>query len=188
MNTNNTNELIKTTIKEREVIYYLVTENDLNDIKSKSVLGDIFMLFCSLGLGGFVSVFIAKETGALSLLIWLFLIVGVLFLLLTIYFFLQRDTTIKKIATSGEVKSFAKTSSIEPFEIIRATYGTSDKTLDITDIARGHIKNGKLVMKVDNNLKGDPHINVPKKGIITYKVNGIEMTKAYKEGDTVNLP
>src|SRR5690606_23850181 len=36
-----TEEYIKSKIKGREVVYYLTTDEDLNEIKSKSIFGDI---------------------------------------------------------------------------------------------------------------------------------------------------
>lgn len=48
--------LIEATIKAKQETYYLVTEDNLNSLKQKSLLSDLFILVASLAWGAYFSV------------------------------------------------------------------------------------------------------------------------------------
>src|SRR5690606_14841395 len=109
-----TEDYIKSKIKGREVVYYLTTEEDLNDIKTKSIFGDIFILLFSLSVGGVISIFITKATSTLTLetgkivdvLNIVFIVASFIFAGFATYFYVASFKAIKRIKGSGEIKSF----------------------------------------------------------------------------------
>jgi len=74
-------------------------------------------------------------------------------------------------------------------KIIEAIYYTDDAhSIDITNELNKAIENDKLKIILSNQIAGDPHYGVVKKGRIKYKINGREEEKEYNEGDIVELP
>ena len=55
--------LIETEIKGRKVTYYLTTAEDLHNVKSNSLLGDVFSVLASLSAGGIISFILTRATG-----------------------------------------------------------------------------------------------------------------------------
>ena len=118
LNITSTDGLVLTTVRQRQETYYLVTEDNLNSIKSKSILADIFVFISSLAWGAYFSVIttikaipIPKDANdpaykiltPLSALENIFLIAGIIFSLLTIWMFYQSFDQIKKIKTGEQV-------------------------------------------------------------------------------------
>jgi hypothetical protein len=54
--------LIETTIKQKQEIYYLVTNDNLNSIKGKSILYDIFVFIASIFWGAYFSILITLKS------------------------------------------------------------------------------------------------------------------------------
>ena len=106
-------DLITATIVPREITFYFVTEENLNNIKEKSLLADVLMLLTSILLAAFFSTVItmgaigaSTDAGVMSTLTtykWVLLSLGGIFLLLTIYFLCTARKAIKRI-TQSEVK------------------------------------------------------------------------------------
>jgi glycerol-3-phosphate cytidylyltransferase-like family protein len=211
--TDNSEKLIKSEIKGRKVTYYLTTEDDLHNVKSNSLLGDIFSVLASLTAGGIISVILTRATGiqlgqettnVLGILLYVFICGLVIFALFTAYFHYQSFTTIKKIKGSGAVKSLrsadqeeaietAKTEKeITPkesrLEIIKAEYWTQKAKLDVTEELRKKIVDNKLETIASNDIKGDPDKKTVKKLTIEYKFDGITITKEFREGQKVVIP
>lgn len=69
-------------------------------------------------------------------------------------------------------------------EIIKATYGGKDCTEEI----KRKVVNGKLIVRSDNGICGDPLVGVTKHLNITAIIDGEEITQSYKEGLLVTLP
>lgn len=201
--------LIKTIIKGRQVTYYLTTEEDLNNIKSSGLLGDIFAVLTSLAIGGIISVIITKATdielkpetlNILDLLLYVFLIVALIFGMFTAHFYIKTFKTIEKIKESGAVKSLESVdeghTELETqqkgkdgkLQIIKANYGTNNKVIDVTEELRKMIVGNKLETIASNNIKGDPDHGTVKKLSIKYKFNGITVTKEFREKDKVIIP
>jgi len=206
-------KLIKSEIKCRSVIYYLTTEEDLQNVKSNSLLGNLFFGLLSLVAGGTISVILTRATGiqleqqttdVLDILLKVFITFAVIFACLCAYFLYQSFAIIKKIKSSGIVKSLKSENQqviVEtpignegtllrksPLEILKAEYGTSNKKLDVTKELRQRIDCNKLDLIASNEIKGDPDFGKVKKLTIEYKFDGIFVTKQFSENERVVIP
>jgi drug/metabolite transporter (DMT)-like permease len=118
LNITSTDGLVLTTVRQRQETYYLVTEDNLNSVKSKSILSDLFVFISSLAWGAYFSVVTTikaiptpkdandptnKILTPLFAIENVFLIGGIIFSLLTIWMFYQSFDQIKKIKTGEQV-------------------------------------------------------------------------------------
>jgi uncharacterized BrkB/YihY/UPF0761 family membrane protein len=101
-----TGGLVQSKIVPKKVTFYLVTNDNLNSIKSKSILSDVFTLLASLMWGAYLSVTISqkitlepmeKEKVILETLQDVFLYCGILFTILTIVFIIWNFTILQNI-------------------------------------------------------------------------------------------
>lgn len=84
----------------------------------------------------------------------------------------------------------APTSSRADFEILAATWGTDDKTVDVTEGVRGQVKDNRLMMIVWSDLFGKPADPAPgagKKLRLNYRSRGTEYTAEYYDSWFVYL-
>ncbi len=110
--------LVQASVRQRQETYYLVTEDNLNSLKSKSLLADLFLFIASLTWGAYLSVIATinsipetadKKNPTYEILIKLktlengFLIIGVVFSILTILMFVQSFNHMKKLKTGHEI-------------------------------------------------------------------------------------
>jgi hypothetical protein len=209
----NSDKLIKTSIKGREVTYYLTTEEDLQNVKSNSLSADISVLLASLTAGGIISVILTRATGiqlrqetinVLDILLDVFVIGTAIFASFAVYFYYRSFITIRKIKGSGSVKSLSTTNQDQiisstisgekitikkaRLEIIKAEYWTQKARLDVTEELRKMITDNKIETIASNNIKSDPDIGAIKKLSIEYKFDGITITKEFTEKDKVVIP
>lgn len=193
------NELIKTQIRSREVIYYLSTENDLKEIKQKGFFADIFTLLFSISIGGIISIIIAFNISesisdavgkAFNTLIIVFIIATIVFLFFAVFFFISSYRTISQIKESGKIKSYSaeKVKDKNEFEILQAVYWTKNVNLDITEKLRELIVDNRLEVVASNKIDGDPDAGTRKKLTIKYRYNGIELVREYNEKEKISLP
>ncbi len=70
-------------------------------------------------------------------------------------------------------------------EIIRAEYGAGDKWLDVTDIAKKAVRNGRLTLRAGNTLGKDPAHGVVKQLRVQYTVYGKPLTASAAEGENL---
>jgi hypothetical protein len=105
-------ELIDYKIKKRSDTYYLVTESDLNDIKSKSSYADWSFLFTSIFLGALFSIFITLAYGIdlksdaksiLYTLLWVFTVLSLGCIILSIILHKERKKIISKIKGKEDI-------------------------------------------------------------------------------------
>ena len=211
--TENTDKLITSEIKSRKVTYYLTTEDDLQNIKSNSLLGNIFSVLASLTAGGIISVILTRATGiqlaqqttdVLDVLLQVFIWATAILFCFCIYFHYQSFSTIKRIKGSGEIKSLKRENHIaivetaianeaitvgkSQFEIINAVYWTSNAKIDVTEELRKRIVDNKLDEIASNEIKGDPDVGTKKKLTIKYNFDGITVMKEFTEGERIILP
>src|SRR6516162_2529569 len=74
-------------------------------------------------------------------------------------------------------------------QIVRAYWGLNNRTTDVSQLLRGQIQNGSLVIQVNNrNMGGDPAPGADKVLTVIYRVNGTEQTATVKEGNTLRIP
>jgi len=85
-------------------------------------------------------------------------------------------------------KTFPKSIQTNELEIIKATYGTRNKEIDITRKLIEKIKSNEIRVKVSNEIDHDPDKGVRKVLKIKYKYKGIEFNKIFNEGDILDLP
>lgn len=74
--------------------------------------------------------------------------------------------------------------------IVRATYGSGGRTVDVTDRIRNASRGGVLDLRVDNDLAGrDPAYGEQKTLRVTFTVGrGREQTREAREGERIRLP
>lgn len=73
-------------------------------------------------------------------------------------------------------------------KILKATYYTDKKSLDITRELNESISDDKLKIILTNEIAGDPDVGTRKKAKIIYKINGEKKEKEYQERDFIDLP
>ena len=74
-------------------------------------------------------------------------------------------------------------------QIVRAYYGLNSQTSDVTQLLRGMVQNGTLVVQVNNNnMGGDPARGGDKVLTVIYRYQGREQTSTVKEGNTLRIP
>jgi hypothetical protein len=74
-------------------------------------------------------------------------------------------------------------------QIVRAYYGLNNRTNDVTQLLRGMVRNGTLVVQVtNNNMGGDPARGGDKVLTVIYRSRGREQTSTVKEGNTLRIP
>jgi hypothetical protein len=74
-------------------------------------------------------------------------------------------------------------------QLIRAYYGVQGRTVNVTDLLRSRLREGRLAMVVTNSsLGGDPAVGYDKVLIVIYKFQGKETAAAVHEGNTLTLP
>ncbi|MFA5360194.1 MAG: DUF3395 domain-containing protein [Patescibacteria group bacterium] len=76
----------------------------------------------------------------------------------------------------------------EKLLIIKASYGLPEKTINVTKELSQLIAEGKLKIKVSNDIAYDPIPGKNKILTIQYSHEGKIQTKEIREGDEVNLP
>jgi hypothetical protein len=73
--------------------------------------------------------------------------------------------------------------------ILRAYYGIQGRTVDVTELLRSRVRDGRLNFPVTNGaLGGDPAIGADKVLIVVYRTQGYETATAVREGFTLAIP
>ena len=74
-------------------------------------------------------------------------------------------------------------------QILYAFYGVQRRTVNVTDLLRSRVREGSLLLQVDNrSLGGDPVVGADKVLIVVYRYEGTEQAVAVGEGYTLTLP
>jgi hypothetical protein len=74
-------------------------------------------------------------------------------------------------------------------QIMRAYYGLNNRTMDVTQLLRGMVRNGTLYVQVNNNsMGGDPAKGGDKVLTVIYRFQGREQTSTVKEGNLLRIP
>jgi hypothetical protein len=174
--------LIKSRIKGLEVICYVVTEDQLDNQQRESILGDMFLLIASIMFGSAVSNAFPNFT-IFSILL------GALMLFLSIWQKYLKYALKKKLEKSSEVKYINYKEDNDSIEIIKATYGSTTRNVDVTETVRGKLVNNKIDMLVLNEEIGfDPHERVNKTLEIIYKHADKIITKKCDEYKRLTIP
>jgi hypothetical protein len=73
--------------------------------------------------------------------------------------------------------------------IIRGYYGVQGRTVNVTELLRGRVRDGVLSLVVTNDaLGGDPAIGADKTLIVIYSYHGNETATAVREGYSLTIP
>ena len=69
----------------------------------------------------------------------------------------------------------------------KATYGDHSQgmTYDVTDLVKGRLSDGRLEVKVDNDILGDPAVGSFKQLRVEYTIGDVELVKRTYEGGTL---
>lgn len=176
------NKITSPIIKGERPVYYLITEEKLSDLVTNSFVGSVFF-----------AIFSIFEGAALKDKNGVYAVIGILFLLTSIYFYWLKIKFIRKTKKSGEVQSFkyeaAETKNSE-LKIVKAIYGTPpNKIMDATDTLNNKIADNKLSFTLLNEvIGGDPDKGVNKVLDIEYKIGNEVINKRYKEYEHISLP
>jgi hypothetical protein len=84
-----------------------------------------------------------------------------------------------------EFLNVQQSKNMPALRIIKATYGTSKKSVDATKELNLLINNNRLEFIANNEIVGDPDDGTIKSLSITYEISGKQYTKTFKEGDKV---
>ena len=170
-------------IKGKRPIYYLITEEKLNDLIQNGFIGNIFFVLFSILVGGSIA---EKNI--------FYAILGVIFLLFSAYFYYFRIIGFfNKTKRSGEIRSLEfEENENDKLIIVKAIYGTfPDKTIDITKNIIDKMSNGKLSFEVLNSEianGSDPDKGAIKSLEIEYKIGNQIIKRSFKEYEQVELP
>ncbi len=78
--------------------------------------------------------------------------------------------------------------SAEELVILQANYGTHERHIDVTEHLASMVLNGRLQVKVLNEIAGDPHKGVRKKLFVKYMSRGKTYTVETPERQILSLP
>jgi len=87
-----------------------------------------------------------------------------------------------------ELKVTAPFEEQDKLRVLRADYGADNITRDISEQLNSNIINDKLVIKITNEIAGDPVKDVPKQLAIEYKYKGKIEFISINEGEILKLP
>ncbi len=73
-------------------------------------------------------------------------------------------------------------------EILNAWYGSDSQNVDVTSLLIQLLKDNKLEVRASNELAGDPHNQVFKKMVVSYRYNSKLKSKTINEGEVLKLP
>ncbi len=173
-------KLIDYKIKKRNDTYFLVTESDLNEIKSKSSYADWSFLFTSIFLGALVSIIITLAYGLdlksdaksiLYTLLWVFAVLSTTCIILSVILHQERKKVIIKIKgkedISLQVEEYHEQPNPEKFK------GNNRLGLNV-DVNQRQlffqaIKNDTIL----NLLKSSYHENTRKKDYFTFILHDV---------------
>lgn len=71
----------------------------------------------------------------------------------------------------------------------KATYGdhAQGMTYDVTDLVKARLRDGRLEVKVDNDVLGDPAVGTFKQLRVEYTIGDVELVKRTYEGGTLTI-
>lgn len=185
-------ELVKTKIVKKEVVFHLVTKDDLATLSSKSWLADLVFALMSIAAGGWIS---SAFSGIESKYVNIFATITIIAFIISLLLFVSCKRTASKILNTS-----AKTS--EPLEettdehqqlfsemnILSAFYFTPQNKADVTAKIRSLYKENQS-FKIDNESMGlDPEYGVVKHLKVKYSLNGKTLEKTFQEGQNISLP
>lgn len=185
-------ELVKTKIIKKEVVFHLVTKDDLATLSTRSWIADIIFALMSIAAGGWIS---SALSDIESKYVYTFATITIIAFIISLLLFISCKRTASKIlntsAKTSEPLEEATDEHKQPFSemnILSAFYFTSRKSVDVTKKIRSLYKENQS-FKIDNESMGlDPEYGVVKQLKVSYCLNGEKLEKTFQEGQIINLP
>lgn len=106
-----TGSVISVKWEPREETYHPVTSRELRHVRNKNLWVDLFIMFFSLFVGATLSTIVTKSVIAdlsdtanatLTAYQWIFLVVGIIFLIFAIWFYVDRDHDIGEMVKTAQ--------------------------------------------------------------------------------------
>ena len=185
-------ELVKTKIIKKEVVFHLVTKDDLATLSSKSWLADLVFALMSIAAGGWISSVLSDIE---SKYVYIFATITIIAFIISLILFVSCKWTASKILnTSAKTSEPLEETTDEhnlPFSemnILSAFYFTPQTSFDVTEKVRSLYKENPS-FKIDNeSMGGDPEYGVVKHLKVKYSLNGKTLEKTFQEGQIISLP
>lgn len=169
--------LLKTRLHGLEQDLFIVSGDKLENLQDSSFEFQLFLSLFTLCIGGTLSSLSSLDNNLSRVIFYCSTVLGVVFASL----FWRAYRKVGRIKRGFAVK-------IDGLQIWKATYGSEEKTVDITDKLAALVKDNTLRVSASNEIAGDPHKGVVKALRIEYLVDGEHRTKSAKEGEEVVLP
>ncbi len=185
-------ELVKTKIVKKEVVFHLVTKDDLATLSTRSWYADITFALMSIAAGGWIS---SALSDIESKYVYIFATITIIAFIISLILFVSCKWTASKIlntsATASEPLDETTDEHEQPFSemnILSALYFTPRKKVDVTAKIRSLYKENQS-FKIDNESMGlDPEYGVVKHLKVKYSLNGKTLEKTFQEGQNISLP
>lgn len=185
-------ELVKTKIIKKEVVFYLVTKDDLATLSSKSWFADLVFVVMSIAAGAWISF---AFSGIESKYVYVFATITIIAFITSLLLFVSCKRTASKIlntsAKTSEPLEDTTDEHEQPFSemnILSALYFTPRKNVNVTETIRRLYKENQS-FKIDNESMGsDPEYGVVKQLKVKYCLNGKILEKTFQEGQNICLP
>lgn len=185
-------EFVKTKIVKKEVVFHLVTKDDLATLSTRSWIADIIFALMSIAAGGWISSVLSDNE---SKYVYIFATITIIAFIISILLFISCKMTASKIlntsATASEPLEETADEHEQPFSeknILSAFYFTPRKNVDVTEKVRSLYKENQS-FKIDNASMGlDPEPGVVKQLKVNYCLNGEKLEKTFQERENISLP
>lgn len=185
-------ELVKTKIVKKEVVFHLVTKDDLKTLSSKSWLADFVFALMSIAAGGWIS---SAFSGIESKYVNIFATITIIAFIISLILFVSCKWTASKILNNSATASEPLDETTDEHEqsfsemnILFALYFTPRKKVDVTAKIRSLYKENPS-FKINNESMGlDPEYGVVKQLKVKYSLDGKTLEKTFQERQNISLP
>lgn len=185
-------ELVKTKIVKKELVFYLVTKDDLATLSTKSWYADLAFALMSIAAGGWIASALSDNE---SKYVYIFATITIIAFIISLLLFVSCKRTASKILnTSAKISEPLEETTDEQkqlfseMNILSAFYFTSRKRVDVTEKVRRLYKENQG-FRINNKSMGiDPEYGVVKQLKVNYCLNGKELEKTFQEKQNISLP
>ena len=185
-------EFVKTKIVKKEVVFHLVTKDDLATLSTRSWLADLAFALMSIAAGGWIS---SAFSNIESKYVYIFATITIIAFIISILLFVSCKRTASKILnTSAKISEPLEETTDEQkqlfseMNILSAFYFTPQKSVDVTKKIRSLYKENQS-FKINNESMGlDPEYGVEKQLKVIYCLNGKKLEKTFLEKQNISLP
>lgn len=181
----NDNGLVKTKVHGLEQDVFLVSEDKIDSFNNYSfelqLTLSLFFFFAGALVSAGLVFFSGTKNDPVKITLWIASFLTIILLIA----FVRNYWKFRKI----KKKVFLKVDKHQNnFEILEATYGDSDKIIDVTNKIRAKISENALNITVSNDIFGDPAPGIRKIAKVRYKHDNEIKEISVNEGDQLILP